>query len=74
MDDYNKIYASHGLPWWHSGKISACQCCSQGSGLGQGEPLKKEMANLSSILAWELPWTEEPGGLQSMGSQEVDMI
>ena len=35
-------------------------------------PLEKEMATHSSILAWETPWTEEPGGLQSMGSQESD--
>ena len=34
---------------------------------GQEEPLAKEMATHSSILAWEIPWTEEPGGLQSMG-------
>ena len=34
--------------------------------------LEKEMATRSSILAWEIPWTEEPGGLQSMGSQESD--
>ena len=40
--------------------------------LGQKDPLKKEMATLSSILAWKIPWTEEPGGLQSMGSQRVD--
>ena len=36
-------------------------------------PLKKEMATHSSILAWEIPWTEEPGGLQSMESQESDL-
>ena len=35
--------------------------------LGQEEPLEKEMATHSRILAWEIPWTEEPGGLQSMG-------
>ena len=35
--------------------------------LGQEDPLEKEMATHSSILAWEIPWTEEPGGLQSMG-------
>ena len=35
--------------------------------------LEKEMATHSSILAWSIPWTEEPGGLQSMGSQESDM-
>ena len=39
--------------------------------LGQEEPLEKEMATNFSIIAWEIPWTEEPGGLQSMGSQRV---
>ena len=37
--------------------------------LGREDPLEKEMATYSSILGWEIPWTEEPGGLQSMGSQ-----
>ena len=37
--------------------------------LGWEDPLEKEMATHSSILAWEIPWTEEPGGLQSMGLQ-----
>ena len=40
--------------------------------LGQEDPLEKEMATHSSILAWRIPWTEEPGRLQSMGSQESD--
>ena len=39
--------------------------------LGQEDPLEKEMATHSSILAWRIPWMEEPGGLQSMGSQRV---
>ena len=39
--------------------------------LGREDPLEKEMAAHSSILAWEIPWTEEPGGLQSLGSQRV---
>ena len=39
--------------------------------LGQDDPLEKEMATHSSILAWRIPWTEEPGGLQSMGLQRV---
>ena len=39
--------------------------------LGQEYPLEKDMATHSSILAWRIPWTEEPGGLQSMGSQRV---
>ena len=41
--------------------------------LGREDPLEKEMATGSSILAWRIPWTEEPGRLQSMGSQESDM-
>ena len=41
--------------------------------LGWEDPLEKEMATHSSILAWEIPWTEEPGGPQSMGSQELTM-
>ena len=44
-----------------------------GSILGREDPLKEEMATHSIILAWEIPWTEEPGGLQSMGSQKLDM-
>ena len=39
--------------------------------LGQEDPLEEEVTTHSSILAWEIPWTEEPGGLQSMGSQRV---
>ena len=39
--------------------------------LGQEDSLEKGMATHSSILAWRIPWTEEPGGLQSIGSQRV---
>ena len=39
--------------------------------MGWEDPLEKEMATHSSILTWEIPWTEEPGGLQSMASQRV---
>ena len=39
--------------------------------LGRGDPLEKEMATRSSILAWKIPWMEEPGRLQSVGSQRV---
>ena len=39
--------------------------------LGQEDPLEKEMATYSSIRAWKIPWTEEPGGLYSTGSQRV---
>ena len=40
--------------------------------LSREDPLEKEMATHFSILAWKIPWTEEPGGLQSMGSQKSD--
>ena len=57
-----------GLPSWLSGKGSACQ-----AGLILGfDPQEKEMVAHSSILAWEIPWTEESGGLQSMGCKELD--
>ena len=39
--------------------------------LGQEDPLEKEMATHSSILAWKIPWMKEPGGLQSTGSQRI---
>ena len=39
--------------------------------LGQEDPLEMEIATHSSILAWRIPWTEKPGGLQSMGSQKT---
>ena len=45
---------------------------TQVQSLGQEDLLEKEMATHSSILAWEIPWTEEPGGLQSMGWKELD--
>ena len=44
---------------------------TQVQSLGREDPLEKEMATHSSILAWRIPWTEEPGGLQSMGLQRV---
>ena len=70
-----------GLPWWLSGKGGF----SGGSvvknlpamwetlirSLGWEDPLEEEMATHSSILAWRIPWTEKPGGLQFMGSKRV---
>ena len=44
---------------------------TQVQSLGQEDPLEKEMATHSSILPWEIPWTEEPGRLQSIGLQRV---
>ena len=41
--------------------------------LGVEDPWEKVLATHSSILAWRIPWTEEPGGLQSMGHKEIDM-
>ena len=40
--------------------------------LGQEDPLEEGMATHSSVLAWKIPWTEEPGGLQSRGSERVE--
>ena len=53
------------------GKEAACNVGDLGLIPGWGRPLEKEMATHSSTLAWRIPWTEEPGGLQSMGSQRV---
>ena len=64
----------NGLPRWHSGKESAANSGDyemQIGSPGQEDPLELEMATHSSILAWKIPWTEEPGGLQSMGLQRV---
>ena len=63
-----------GHPWWLAVKnLPAVQEMHEGeAGLipwDREDPLEKEMTTHTSILAWETPWTEEPGGLQSMGSQ-----
>ena len=47
---------------------------TQVQSLGREDPLEKKMATHASTLAWKILWTEEPGGLQSMGSQELDTI
>ena len=52
-------------------KNSAAMQETQVKSLGEEEPLEKEMSSHSSILAWRIPWMEEPGGLQSMGLQRV---
>ena len=52
-------------------KKSSCNAGDLSLNLGQEDLLKKEMATYSSILAWRIPWTEEPGGLQSIGWQKV---
>ena len=60
-----------GFPGGSDGKESANNVGDPGLISGLGRSLEKEMATHSSILAWRIPWTEEPGGLQSMGSQRV---
>ena len=64
-----------GFPGGTRGKEPTCQCrrCweMQVRSLGWEGPLEKGMATHSTILAWKIPWTEEPGKLQSMGSQRV---
>ena len=58
------------FPRWLTGKEIDCQSEDSGLILGQDDPLEKGMATHSSIPVWEIPWTEEPGGLQSMGLQK----
>ena len=57
------------LPTWLSGKESACQCRKQVGSLDHKDPLEEEMATHSGILAWKIPQTKEPAGLQSMKLQ-----
>ena len=60
-----------GFPYGSEVKYPAAMQKMQVCPLGQEDPLEEEIATHSSILAWEIPWTEEPGGLQSMRSQRV---
>ena len=57
-----------GFPGGSEGKESACNAETWVQSLGWEDPLEKEMATHSSILAWKIPWTEEPGRLQSLES------
>ena len=65
-----KITLGRRLPRWLRSKESACNAGGLGSVLGWRDPLEKDMATHSSILAWRIPWAGEPGGPQSMGSQK----
>ena len=60
-----------GFPGGSDSKESACNAGDQVRSLGQEDPLEKGMATHSGILAWRIPWTEEPGELQTIGSQRV---
>ena len=67
-------YRFFGLARWLSGKEFACPCgrCKrQVRSLSWEDPLEEEMATHFSVLAWKVPWTEEPGGLQSMELQSA---
>ena len=60
-----------GLPGGSDGEESACNAGALGRSLGWEDPLEEGMTTHSIILAWRIPWTEESGWLQSMGSQRV---
>ena len=62
-----------GLPWWTSQMVKRLSAMQEAwvRTLGWENPLEKEMAIHSSTIAWKISWTEEPGRLQSMGSQRV---
>ena len=60
-----------GFPGGSDSKEFACNAGTQVLSLGQEDPLEKEMATHSSIFAWRIPWTEEPGGPKSTGLQRV---
>ena len=71
---FRELHRIMGFPDRSSGKESACRRCRQEiwvRSLDWKDPLEKEMATQSSILAWEIPWKEDPGGLQSVGSQSI---
>ena len=59
------------FPGGSDGKAMPTMWETRVQSLGREDLLEKEMATHSSILAWKIPWTEEPGGLQSMGTQRV---
>ena len=65
------LSANQDFPGGSEDKASACNVETRVRSLGWEDPLEKEMSTHSSILVWRIPWTEEPGGLQSTGSQRV---
>ena len=70
--EYKQVSIIEGFPGGSDGKESACIAGDLGSILGWEDPLEKRMETHFSILAWRIPWTEEPGQLQSMGLQLSD--
>ena len=73
--DFNPVtfryFSFPGFAGGSEDKASACNAGDPGLIPGWEDPLEEGMATHSSILAWRIPWTEEPGGLQSTGSQRV---
>ena len=69
---FNTFILYNGLPWWLNSEEPTAKQGMRVQSLGQEDLLEKEMATHPSILPWEIPWTEEPGGLQPMGSQKVE--
>ena len=65
------FFLSFNFPGSSGDKVSACNARDLGSIPGSGRSLEKDMATHSSILAWRIPWTEEPARLQSMRSQKI---
>ena len=59
------------MPVFHPCGVKPWQNVGREESLDQEDTLEKEMATYASVLAWRIPWTEKPGGLQSMGSQRV---
>ena len=75
ISDCNSPRKEEGLPGGSAVKESAFNTGAQETqvrSLGREDPLEEGMVTHSSILAWRIPWTEEPGGLQPMGSQRVE--
>ena len=69
--DFFAINKEMGFSGGSDGKASVCSARDLGLIPGGEDPLEKEMTIYSSIIAWRIPWMEEPGGLQSKGSQRV---
>ena len=69
--DYTSLFSLQGLPRWPVVKNPPANAEDMGLITGSGRSPGGRNGNHSSILAWEIPWTEESGGLQSMGSQRV---
>ena len=71
MESHISFTSLVGFPGGLHGKESACNMGDWVSSLGREDSLEKKMATQSSILAWRLPWSEEPAGLKFMRSQRV---